>query len=78
MKNSPMKFRWSGNSSFMQDLEDMFSSLEREIDEMLNQTRTKLSEGMDINDDFFSFSFFDSDSDSKSEEQTAEPEAAAE
>ncbi|XP_065223150.1 uncharacterized protein LOC135847520 [Planococcus citri] len=80
MENSPIKFRWSAdNSSFMQDLEDMFSSIEREIDEMLNHTKTKLSEGgMDFNDEFFSFSFFDSDSDSKSEEQTAAPEAEAE
>ena len=76
MKNLPVKFRLSDNSSFMRDLDAMFSSLERELEEMLNNTKTKLSEGFGSKDEFFSF--FDSDSDSKSEEETEPPEAAEE
>lgn len=72
----PVQFRWSNNDSFVEDLEDMFASIERELDEILNKTKT--SGGFGLNDEFFSFSFSSSESASasKSEEQTAPPEAA--
>lgn len=77
--SKPLKFRWSSNDSFMEDLEDMFASIERELDELLNTTKTKVSDGLGFNDEFFSFSFSDSQSDSASEsEETPAPEPAAE